>query len=161
MNSKIYTTNPYFTKMATTGNGKFLIGSKKGEIRLFDKLGKKAKTLLPGLGDEIIGIDVTYSGHWIIATTPYYLLVIPTLFSETKNGFDYQMGKEKPHPWWLTLATHDKAKFGLSNQKFSKATFNNGQTNWDTQIVTSIGKYVVTWKLKDIKKGNLALYEIK
>jgi len=64
--------------MVSTEEGKFLVGSKKGEIRLYDKLGKKAKTLLPGLGDEINGVDVTHNGHWIVATCSFYLLVIPT-----------------------------------------------------------------------------------
>lgn len=59
VNSKVYTTNPKFTKLATTSDGRFLVGSEKGEVRLFDKLGKKAKTLLPGFGDKVIGADVT------------------------------------------------------------------------------------------------------
>jgi len=45
--------------MAATLNGRFLVANKKGEIRLYDKMGKKAKTLFPGLGQEIIGVDVT------------------------------------------------------------------------------------------------------
>ena len=105
--SKVYTTNPKFTKLATTIDGRFLVGSKNGEIRLFDQLGKKAKTLFPGLGDEIIGADVTHNGHWIVATCPYYLIIIPTLFADTKNGFNNMMGKEKPKPRRLNLRTND------------------------------------------------------
>jgi len=66
--------------MAATLNGRFLVGNKKGEIRLYDKMGKKAKTLLPGLGEEILGLDVTQNGHWIIATCAHFLLIIPTQF---------------------------------------------------------------------------------
>ena len=58
--SKIYTANYLFTKMASTVNNQFVIGSKKGELRLYEgEVGKRAKTLLTGIGEEIIGIDVS------------------------------------------------------------------------------------------------------
>lgn len=44
---------------------------------------------------------------------------------------------------------------------FSVAKFNNGDKVHDTQIVTSIGNNIVTWRLKDIKNGDLGKYEIK
>jgi hypothetical protein len=46
----------------TTGKGEIAVGSLKGEIRLYDRLGRDAVTLLPGLGDPIIGMDSTESG---------------------------------------------------------------------------------------------------
>jgi hypothetical protein len=45
------------------------IGSKRGDIRLFNKVGIKAKTLIPGLGDPIIGMDTTENGKVILSNT--------------------------------------------------------------------------------------------
>ena len=45
--------------------------------------------------------------------------------------------------------------------QFSEAKFNNGSTVHDTQIVASIGNYIVTWTMRDIKKGELGKYDIK
>lgn len=60
VNKKIYSANYLFTKMASTVNNHFVIGSKKGELRLYEgEVGKKAKTLLTGIGEEIIGLDVS------------------------------------------------------------------------------------------------------
>lgn len=60
--TKQYKTKLNFTSAATTGKGDIAMGSQKGDIRLYNKLGKDAKTLLPGLGDPIIGMDTTESG---------------------------------------------------------------------------------------------------
>jgi VID27 C-terminal WD40-like domain len=66
--AKHYATKNKFSAMATTGKGELAVGSSKGEIRLFDRLGINAKTLLPGLGDPIIGMDTTDNGKFILAT---------------------------------------------------------------------------------------------
>ena len=84
--------------MATTFNGGLAIGSLNGEIRLYKDVGQNAKTLLPGLGDPIRGIDMSIDGKWIVATTQTYLLLIPTLCENGKTGFEHRMGKEKPNP---------------------------------------------------------------
>jgi hypothetical protein len=73
-----------FSAAATTASGKLAVASNKGDIRLFDKLGKIAKTALPALGDAIIGVDVTADGRWLIATCKTYLLLIDTLIGDGK-----------------------------------------------------------------------------
>ena len=42
----------------------WLRAASKGEIRLYNDIGKVAKTRLPGLGDAIIGLDTTEDGKW-------------------------------------------------------------------------------------------------
>jgi len=84
--------------VATTFNGGLAIGSLNGEIRLYKDVGQNAKTLLPGLGDPIRGIDMSIDGKWIVATTQTYLLLIPTICENGKTGFEHRMGKEKPNP---------------------------------------------------------------
>lgn len=160
--SKVYKANYLFSKMASTVNNQFVIGSKKGELRLYEgEVGKRAKTLLTGLGEEIIGLDVSHDGNYIVATCPDFLMLIPTQFKGDRNGFTSQMGQEKPKPRKLTLSNPDYVRLGVQNAKYTKATFNNGSTNHDSEIITSIGNYIITWRLKDIKKGRLGQYETK
>lgn len=109
---KQYTTKNDFSAATTTESGKIAVASNKGDIRLFDQLGKNAKvrsffflgltfgspdadvygwipclggqTALPALGDPILGIDVTADGRWLIATCKTYLLLIDTLIGDGK-----------------------------------------------------------------------------
>jgi hypothetical protein len=60
--TKQYSKKLHFSATCTTGSGDIAVGSLKGEIRLYNKLGKDAKTLLPGLGDPIFGMDSTENG---------------------------------------------------------------------------------------------------
>ena len=108
---KQYATKADFSAAATTEGGKLVVGSAKGDLRLFDKLGKNAKTALPALGDPIIGVDVSADGRWILATCKTYLLLIDTMIPETsaskyagQSGFDRSFpAAEKPTPRRLTL----------------------------------------------------------
>jgi hypothetical protein len=89
---KQYVSKNKFSGVATTKAGKLAVASEKGDIRLFDSIGKIAKTALPPLGDPIIGIDVTADGRYVVATTKTYLLLIDTLIGEGRYagslGFD-------------------------------------------------------------------------
>ena len=55
--------------MSTTLQGGLAVGSLNGEIRLYKEVGQNAKTLLPGLGDPIRGVNMSVDGEWIVATT--------------------------------------------------------------------------------------------
>lgn len=103
--------------MATTASGKLAVASEKGDIRLFDTIGKNAKTALPPLGDPIMGIDVTANGRYIVATTETYLLLIDTLIGEGKYqgqlGFDRSFpAAAKPQPKRLQLKPQHVAYMG-------------------------------------------------
>lgn len=105
---KNYATKNAFSGVATTDAGKVAVASSKGDIRLYDSIGKNAKTALPPLGDPIVGVDVTADGRWIIATTKTYLLLIDTLIGEGKYqgslGFDRSFpATAKPMPRRLQL----------------------------------------------------------
>ena len=111
---KQYVSKNKFSGVATTGAGKLAVASEKGDIRLFDTIGKNAKTALPPLGDPIIGIDVTANGRWIVATTKTYLLLIDTLIGEGKYqgslGFDRSFpANAKPMPMRLQLRSEHVA----------------------------------------------------
>lgn len=105
---KQYASKNKFSGVATTAAGKLAVASEKGDIRLFDTIGKNAKTALPPLGDPILGIDTTADGRWIVATTKTYLLLIDTLIGEGKYqgslGFDRSFpANAKPIPKRLQL----------------------------------------------------------
>ena len=106
--SKQYAAKNAFSGLTTTADGKIAVASEKGDIRLFDTLGKIAKTVLPALGDPIRGLDVTRDGRYLIATTKTYLLLIDTTIGKGNNtgksGFDKPFPADaKPIPRRLQL----------------------------------------------------------
>ncbi|KAH7887687.1 VID27 cytoplasmic protein-domain-containing protein [Phlebopus sp. FC_14] len=162
---KQYVSKNKFSGVATTESGKLAVASEKGDIRLFDSIGKNAKTALPPLGDPIIGVDVTADGRWVVATTKTYLLLIDTLIGEGRYagslGFDRSFpANAKPMPRRLQLRGEHVAYMN-HDISFSPARFNQGGGREENAIVTSTGKYVVAWDFAKVKKGQLDKYEIK
>ncbi|KAG2367324.1 VID27 cytoplasmic protein-domain-containing protein [Suillus spraguei] len=162
---KQYVSKNKFSGVATTASGKLAVASEKGDIRLFDTIGKNAKTALPPLGDPILGIDVTASGRWIVATTKTYLLLIDTLIGEGRYagnlGFDRSFpANAKPMPRRLQLRSEHVAYMN-HDISFSVARFNQGEGQEENAIVTSTGQYVIAWDFAKVKKGQLDKYEIK
>jgi hypothetical protein len=105
---KQYVSKNKFSGLSTTEDGKVVVASEKGDLRLFDKIGKNAKTALPAMGDPILGVDVTKDGRWVVATCKTYLLVIDTLIGEGRYsgqlGFDRSFPADaKPIPRRLKL----------------------------------------------------------
>ncbi|TFK55935.1 VID27 cytoplasmic protein [Heliocybe sulcata] len=162
---KQYVSKNKFSDVATTASGKLAVASEKGDIRLFDSIGKNAKTALPPLGDPIIGIDCTADGRWIVATTKTYLLLIDTLIGEGRYtgslGFDRSFpANAKPIPRRLQLRAEHVAYMN-HEVALTPARFNTGADQEENAIVTSTGPYVVVWDFKKVKKGQLDKYEIK
>jgi hypothetical protein len=125
---KQYVSKNKFSGVATTADGKLAVASEKGDIRLFDSVGKNAKTALPPLGDPILGIDVTANGRYIVATTKTYLLLVDTLIGEGRYagslGFDRSFPADaKPIPHRLQLRNEHVAYMG--NISFTPAKYNN------------------------------------
>ena len=72
------------------------------------------------------------------------------------------MGKEKPNPLKLQIKATDIAKYKIKYVDFKPARFNNScQSADETSIVTSTGKFLVTWNFKKVKRGILNQYVIK
>ncbi|KAF9075729.1 VID27 cytoplasmic protein-domain-containing protein [Rhodocollybia butyracea] len=162
---KQYAGKNKFSGVATTASGKLAVASEKGDLRLFDSIGKNAKTALPPLGDPIVGVDVTADGRWIVATTKTYLLLIDTLIGEGKYqgslGFDRSFpATAKPIPRRLRLRNEHVAYMN-HDISFSPARFNLGEGQDENAIVTSTGQFVIAWDFAKVKKGHLDRYEIK
>ncbi|KDQ64569.1 hypothetical protein JAAARDRAFT_28213 [Jaapia argillacea MUCL 33604] len=162
---KQYVSKNKFSDVATTASGQLAVASEKGDIRLFDSIGKNAKTALPPLGDPILGVDVTANGRYLIATTKTYLLLIDTLIGEGRYtgslGFDRSFpASAKPIPKRLQLRSEHVVYMG-NEVSFTPARFNAGEGQEESAIVTSTGQYVIMWDFKKVKKGQLDKYEIK
>lgn len=145
---KQYASKNDFSAAATTEKGRIAVASNKGDIRLFDAIGKNAKTALPALGDPIIGIDVTADGRYIIATCKTYLLLIDTLIGDGRykgsSGFDRSFPAEsKPVPKRLQLRPEHLA-YMQHSVNFTPARFNTGPDKEEKSIVTSSGPFVIT-----------------
>jgi hypothetical protein len=141
---KQYTTKQKFSGITTTEQGRLAVGSEKGEIRLFDAIGKNAKTALPPLGDPIIGIDVTANGRYIVATTKTYLLLIDTMIGEGKYagslGFDRSFpATAKPVPKRLQLRgehvayMRNEVSFSPARYEHQSELHSTGNLTW-TQV---------------------------
>lgn len=157
---KNYSKNPYFTCSATTQEGRAVVASEKGDIRLYSEIGKNAKTALPGLGDTILSVDVTKSGEWVLATTKTYLLVIPVV-SHGVNGFLKSITKKRRNPRKLTLKPEDIARYNIRDIKFTPAYFNIGESTDENSIITSTGQYLIVWNFTSVKKHRYFDYKIK
>ncbi|KAL4722678.1 Vacuolar import and degradation protein 27 [Fusarium chlamydosporum] len=166
---KQYASKNDFSALATTEKGYIAVASNKGDIRLFDRLGIRAKTQLPALGDPITGIDVSADGRWILGTTKNYILLVDAQQKSGKNegklGFEKPFAAtDKPHPRRLALTPEHVAQFYHETGKpvdFTPAKFNTGEGAEETSIITATGPYIIEWNLKRILRGMKAAYKIK
>lgn len=158
------TPNYNFLALSTTEQGFLAVGSAKGDIRLFDRLGTNAKSLLPSLGEAIIGIDVSNDGRWILATCKTYLLLVDAKVganqrNEGSLGYVKSFDKDKkPKPRRLTIKPEHVAYMSMKTEgkplQFTKAYFNTGIDSKETTIVTSTGPYIISWSLKKVLSNN-------
>ncbi|KAL6400703.1 hypothetical protein AUP68_16418 [Ilyonectria robusta] len=166
---KQYASKNDFSALATTEKGYIAVASNKGDIRLFDRLGIRAKSQLPALGDPIVGMDVSADGRWILGTTRNYILLVDAQQKSGKNegklGFEKGFAADsKPHPRRLALTPEHVAQFYHETGKsvsFTPAKFNTGAGAEETSIITATGPYIIEWNLKRILKGMKAPYKIK
>ncbi|GAA5937065.1 Vid27p [Sporobolomyces koalae] len=170
---KQYATKAEFSAAATTESGRLAVASAKGDIRLFDKLGKNAKTALPALGDPILGIDVSADGRYVLATCKTYLLLIDTMIPESSGskyggqlGFDRSFpAAQKPTPRRLQLrpehVAHMRQVCG-QDVSFTPAKFNAALSGEpERTIVTSTGPFIVAWNFRQVRSGNIANYTLR
>ena len=165
---KQYASKNQFSVMATTEQGYIAVASEKGDIRLFDRVGINAKTLIPPLGEPITGIDVSANGRWVLCTCKTYLLLIDAEIKQGKYegqlGFQKSFGKDtKPRPKRLQLKPQHVAWLTLNTwpMAFTAAKFNTGVNAEEDTIVTSVGPYVITWDMKRVLAGHAEPYKIR
>jgi hypothetical protein len=166
---KSYATKNGFSSFGTTENGYIAVASTKGDVRLYDRLGIRAKALLPAIGDNIKHVEVSADGKWLLATCRTYLMLIDLTIRDGNNsgklGFQASFGKDKlPKIRMLKIAPEHVAYMQATTKKsldFSKAYFNTGLDVKEQTIVSSSGPYAITWSLKKILRGDAEPYLIK
>ena len=104
---------------------------------------------------------MTLDGKYILATCDKYLILISTVCKGQSNGFDVQMGKEKPYPKILKINAIDVKKYGVEKCSFTAARFNVTDLKGETNIITSLGDYIINWNFSKIKKGVLDDYKVR
>merc|ERR1712032_848209 len=135
--------------------GKFYaVGSESGEIRLYNKVGGNAKNLLPSLfGNNIVSLDSTKNGDFLLAATRSFIMLIPTL-QNGKNGFDFTFRKSaKPQPIILKVSPRAMRDHQIDHFCFTSVKFDNRKEGHEGMIVATSGSHVMIWSLKAVVRG--------
>lgn len=145
VSKNVYKTNNHFRCGMSTEDGKLAVASANGNLRLYDNLEKRAKMLLPGYGDEILGVDRSSNGRYVLCTCKTYIL----LYDLNTDG--------KPVPKRLYIKP-EHISYMKESISFTPAVFS---TDGDDSILAGTGHYVITWMLPDVLKGIYFNYHIK
>lgn len=146
-----YKTRNEFSCGIATRSGDVAVASRKGDLRLYNKIDVRAKSLLPGFGDEIIGIDTSKDGSLILCTCENYILVF-----RANTNYSKSIGKNKPTPKRLQLKPQH---LSLINERvsFIPAKFDQD----DSLIISGTGRFVVKWRVLDVISGDVHNYSLK
>lgn len=156
--SKDYVGKYNFSSIGTTESGYIAIGSEKGDIKLYDRLGIRAKTAIPSLGQAIKFITTSADGKWLLATCESTLLLMDLKIKDGKNAGTIGFLKSFPasenvKTYVLKIRPEHSASILTYTKKpirFTKAYFNTGIGQQEQTIVTSTGPYAISWSLKGI-----------
>ena len=159
---KTYTTKNNANKIMSTNNGQFVTGSTKGDLRLYDRMGVKAKNQFSFYGDPIRYIDISSDDQYLLLTCDKYLLLVNAGNNVgEKNAFLKTIKTlDRKTPLRLQIKTTDVAKYGLNDANYTAAKFNVNK-NGENNIITSLGEYIIIWNYNDIRRGKIANYKIK
>jgi len=159
---KEYATQTYANKITSTHDGQFVTGGTKGDLRLYDKIGVKAKNMFSFYGDPIRFIDISSDDQYILLTCDKYLLLVNACNNGGEKSAFLKTIKtiERKTPLRLQIKTTDVAKYGLADANYTAAKFNVNKSG-ENNIITSLGEYIIVWNYNDIRKGKIANYKIK
>lgn len=159
---KNYSKKNYSNKIMSTNNGEFMTGSIKGELRLYDKIGSKARNMFSFYGDPIKHIDISSDDKFILITFDKYLLLVNIMDKDgIKSGFYKNIkNNNRATPIRLQIKNNDIIEYGLANANYIDGKFNMNK-NGENNIITSLGEYIIIWNFNDIKKGKFLNYKIK
>lgn len=155
--NRYYKTPYQFNKVQSVNPNAYFIGSKTGELRLYNNLNKKtsAKNLIPSLyGDEIIDMDSTLDGKLILLTFKKYILIIKT-FQKGKSSYNFKFLKiHKPKPILLKIHPNVLSQNNVNELNFNSAKFNEKKNEKESLIVATTDDLLVIWKLRNVLNGN-------
>ena len=159
---KTYAQKNHANKIMSNLNGQFVTGSTKGDLRLYDKMGIKAKNKFSFYGDPIRFIDISSDDQYILLTCDKYLLLINAGDNDGERNAFLKTIKtlDRKTPLRLQIKTTDVAKYSLNDANYTAAKFNKNK-NGENNIITSLGEYIIIWNYNDIRRGKIANYKIK
>ena len=156
---KKYEMNYHMNSISSGINNEFAISTEKGEIRLYNKIGK-ALNLYSLNGDYIKNIDISNNGHLIVCTCDYQLIVFNVIGKNNLNGFYKRVSYENRNPGiYLKLKESDMKKYNLNGIKYNNGKFNINNEN-ENDIICSIGKLVVIWCFNYGKYDKYKIFEM-
>ncbi|KAA1075249.1 vacuolar import and degradation protein 27 [Puccinia graminis f. sp. tritici] len=154
-----YKTNPKFSCVVTTEFGWIAVGSHKGDIRLYDSITSyRAKTWFRGSHGPVLALDVSKNGAFLIATYQTYLVLY-----ESGMGFIKSIANSPKGSGTRLQLTREHQMFIASENipfVYTPATFNSDEHTAEKFISTSIGPYLIAFKLQSILAGKPE-YDIK
>ena len=159
---KTYQTKNFANKIISSGEGQFVTGGEKGDLRFYDRIGIKAKNLMSLYGDPIRHIDISSDDQYLLLTCDKYLLLINVndLKGESSAFKKTIKLEERRGPLTLQIKTKDIAKYELQNAVFTSARFDHNESGLNN-IITSLGEYIIIWNYNDIRKGKVDKYKIQ
>lgn len=152
-----YETSQGLECFTPTASGQLAVGTSSGEVKLYSKVGQKAKTRFPGFGQQIIAIDCSDDGQWILATALNYLMLIPTV-AYGVNGFLASISKKSKKIRQLRIKDSDMKLYGIENLAFKPACFGKDKKN--EVVVAGIGRFLVVWDFNMVQKGKVDRYKV-
>ncbi|CCK70768.1 Vid27p KNAG_0F00990 [Huiozyma naganishii CBS 8797] len=166
--SKEYASRNKFSSVGTTEGGYIAVGSEKGDIRLYDRFGIRAKTSIPSLGQPIRHICTSGDGRWLLATCDSSLLLMDLTVKTGKNAGNIGFLKSFPSTenvkTYILKISPEHASYMVTYTKkpikFSKAYFNAGVGQVEQTIVTSTGPFAISWSLDKILSGSAKPYTV-
>jgi len=156
-----------FTSGKTTTNGKLVMGSANGILRLYSGPCKQRATVnfQANTGsDPIIGVDVSPDEQWLLAACPFYLSIVNIYDSHAKKtAFDTPMRGNRPPLRRLVIKPEHQQKiaqhFNGKMPPFSNAKFDlNGSKI--SGIIACIGTGMVRWEFESIQQSKQPVYTI-
>ncbi|KAG0418518.1 Vacuolar import and degradation protein 27, partial [Dictyocoela roeselum] len=155
VDSKNYKTKVDFKYGQSTETGNIAIVNSKGDLRLYDKIGKNAKTLIPGFRNEIRGIDVSDNGRFV-AVTSKNVIMFYVVNQDYSKRTDFKNTNQKDIPVFKRLSLKPEHLAFINEEiSFTPVHFEKNH------ILTSTGKYIIFWNIDEILNGNLFSYQIK
>ncbi|KAJ3358332.1 hypothetical protein GGF32_000499 [Allomyces javanicus] len=161
-----YSKNMTLSAVATSADAHMAVASGKGELRLFKKTGQRATTSLQGSGEPIRHLDVAANGEYVLATCATHLLLFKVGLDGNKNAFANRMpAGGRPEAVRLQLDPKHVAIMladapSAAGLQFTAAYFNVSPAG-ESSIITSVGRYVISWTLADVLAGRKSKYVIK
>ena len=156
---KKYEMNYHMNSISSGINNEFAISTEKGEIRLYNKIGK-ALNLYSLNGDYIKNIDISNNGNFIVCTCDFQLIVFNTIGKNKLNSFYKRVSYENRNPViYLKLRDSDIKKYNLNGIKYNNGKFNINNEN-ENDIICSIGKLVVIWSFNYGKYDKYQIFKM-